>query len=287
MKRQAPNTKTSGFTLIELLTVIAIIAILATLLFPVFASAREKARQSTCSSNLKQFALSILMYNSDNDEKFPLSVSGSDQIGQIPAEANGWQEFGVHAAIMPYVKAKSMFQCPSDVGFLAGQSVNAGGWTIPDNSKSLREINGTSYKFNKDSFSLMPSTYSNAQLTPVPARGSSKYGKAKMIGPGDGTYNNSIPFPMPESFFQRTAETAMIRCYVAPWEDEINDAGKRRHMHQNGVMVAFADGHVKWVKNKAQYDSYCDGPTWSPVRNPGQPNFNANGDGSCGAERSS
>jgi prepilin-type processing-associated H-X9-DG protein len=257
------------------------------LLFPVFASAREKSRQSVCSSNLKQFALAILMYNSDNDEKFPMSVSGSDQVGQIPAAANNWQEFGVHAAIMPYVKTKSMFQCPSDNGFVAGQSVKSGGWVIPDNTKHLQEINGTSYKFNKDSFSLMPSTSSNTQLTPVPARGTAKYGKAKQIGPGDGTYTNEIPFPMPESFFRRSSETAMIRCYVAPWEDEINDAGSRKHMHQNGVMVAFVDGHVKWVKDKTQYDSYCDGPTWSPVRNTGQPGFNVNGDGSCGAERSS
>jgi hypothetical protein len=47
------------------------------------------------------------------------------------------------------------------------------------------------------------------------------------------------------------------------------------------------DGHVKWVISEAQLNSYCDGPTWSPVRNlpPSDPKYNANGDGSCGAER--
>ena len=62
-----------GFTLIELLVVIAIIAILAAILFPVFAKAREKARQASCQSNLKQIALAILMYADDNDGNGPIS----------------------------------------------------------------------------------------------------------------------------------------------------------------------------------------------------------------------
>ncbi len=59
-----------GFTLIELLVVIAIIAILAAILFPVFARAREKARQTSCLSNMKQIALAITMYASDYDETY-------------------------------------------------------------------------------------------------------------------------------------------------------------------------------------------------------------------------
>ena len=58
-----------GFTLIELLVVIAIIAILAAILFPVFAKAREKARQTSCLSNVKQIALGMLMYAQDYDER--------------------------------------------------------------------------------------------------------------------------------------------------------------------------------------------------------------------------
>ena len=65
----------AGFTLIELLVVIAIIAILAAILFPVFAQARDKARQSSCLSNEKQMALGILAYTQDYDEIFPLSSS--------------------------------------------------------------------------------------------------------------------------------------------------------------------------------------------------------------------
>src|SRR5213592_3764953 len=69
--------KKQGFTLIELLVVIAIIAILAAILFPVFAQAREKARQASCQSNLKQIGLACMMYVQDYDEKFPMLEDGS------------------------------------------------------------------------------------------------------------------------------------------------------------------------------------------------------------------
>ena len=68
--------KRRGFTLIELLVVIAIIAILAAILFPVFARAREKARQASCTSNLKQLTLGVIMYASDYDSKFPYCTPG-------------------------------------------------------------------------------------------------------------------------------------------------------------------------------------------------------------------
>jgi len=60
-----------GFTLIELLVVIAIIAILAAILFPVFAKAREKARQTACLNNQKQMGIAIMMYAQDHDELLP------------------------------------------------------------------------------------------------------------------------------------------------------------------------------------------------------------------------
>jgi prepilin-type N-terminal cleavage/methylation domain-containing protein len=63
--------KRHGFTLIELLVVIAIIAILAAILFPVFARAREKARQNTCLSNIKQITLGLIMYMADYDSRLP------------------------------------------------------------------------------------------------------------------------------------------------------------------------------------------------------------------------
>jgi len=85
--------RTRGFTLIELLVVIAIIAILAAILFPVFAKAREKARQTSCLSNLKQMDLAMLSYAQDYDECF-----SARELWNIK--------------IQPYVKSEQMFCCP-------------------------------------------------------------------------------------------------------------------------------------------------------------------------------
>src|SRR5690349_8547163 len=95
------KSKAVGFTLIELLVVIAIIAILAAILFPVFAQAREKARQTSCLSNMKQLGLSVLMYVQDYDEVYP--------IGVLNDWNNSWP-----VAVQPYIKSIDLFRCPSD-----------------------------------------------------------------------------------------------------------------------------------------------------------------------------
>lgn len=103
---------TSGFTLIELLVVIAIIAILAAILFPVFAQAREKARQTSCLSNTKQLATAIAMFAQDHEEKLPKAWFNNQALdGEpwgMPAET-GWD-----TAIYPYIKSRDVFRCPSD-----------------------------------------------------------------------------------------------------------------------------------------------------------------------------
>ena len=97
----------SGFTLIELLVVIAIIAILAAILFPVFARAREKARQTSCLSNVKQLTLGCMMYAQDYDEQLPSArphYEGCATDAQI-----FWQNL-----TQPYVKSKQLFECPGN-----------------------------------------------------------------------------------------------------------------------------------------------------------------------------
>src|SRR5579862_8801288 len=99
-ERQSMNKMRSyGFTLIELLVVIAIIAILAAILFPVFAKVREKARQSTCASNLKQMGLATMMYMQDADETAP--------IGFWYDGGNDSHDIYWYNIIMPYVANKS------------------------------------------------------------------------------------------------------------------------------------------------------------------------------------
>jgi prepilin-type N-terminal cleavage/methylation domain-containing protein/prepilin-type processing-associated H-X9-DG protein len=93
--------KKKGFTLIELLVVIAIIAILAAILFPVFAQAREKARQASCMSNLKQISLAELQYVQDYDEKYSGSYNNS------PAGRVYYPEL-----IYPYTKSAQIYFCP-------------------------------------------------------------------------------------------------------------------------------------------------------------------------------
>ncbi|MBI2298100.1 MAG: prepilin-type N-terminal cleavage/methylation domain-containing protein [Armatimonadetes bacterium] len=91
----------AGFTLIELLVVIAIIAVLAAILFPVFAKAREKARQTSCLSNNKQFANAILMYSQDYDER--VMTQNED-----PAILHFW-----YRPLQAYMRSDQVFRCPS------------------------------------------------------------------------------------------------------------------------------------------------------------------------------
>src|SRR5687767_13902578 len=94
-----------GFTLIELLVVIAIIAILAAILFPVFASARDKARQSRCIANVKQLAMAVEMYVDDYDEFFPM-------VGYLVSEKGSPCFFGLDRIIYPYTKNAQIWHCP-------------------------------------------------------------------------------------------------------------------------------------------------------------------------------
>jgi prepilin-type N-terminal cleavage/methylation domain-containing protein/prepilin-type processing-associated H-X9-DG protein len=124
-----PHTPSRAFTLIELLVVITIIALLAAILFPVFAQAREKARQTTCLSNMKQVGMSILMYADDYDDLFPFTFGYRPSTGEwtwldyiaVPPD---WQAGASTAYIArqqlafpnstyPYTKNWDVLTCPA------------------------------------------------------------------------------------------------------------------------------------------------------------------------------
>jgi prepilin-type N-terminal cleavage/methylation domain-containing protein len=98
-----------AFTLIELLVVIAIIAILAAILFPVFAQAREKARQVSCLSNMKQIGLGLYMYVQDYDEFMPYALQNDP-----PINGGGTNLVPIDGQVQPYIKNTQVWHCPSD-----------------------------------------------------------------------------------------------------------------------------------------------------------------------------
>ncbi len=140
--------KKHAFTLIELLVVIAIIAILASILFPVFARARENARRASCMSNLKQIGLGMMMYVQDYDETYPM-------IGFLSGDNITYPDGTVSSSnwivrVYPYVKSSQLFNCPSNT---------IAPWT---GSTSPSPVSNTSYGANAR---LLSSALSMAAVT--------------------------------------------------------------------------------------------------------------------------
>ena len=152
-----------GFTLIELLVVIAIIAILAAILFPVFARAREKARQTSCLNNSKEIVLGWVMYVQDYDERLPDYYYPS---------AIGNQRWP--ALIMPYIKNTQIFACPSQSEYWIGYAYNgyylgapflqAGGATVLAEITEPAETFCTGESTRGYDFLYMPSQINSASL---------------------------------------------------------------------------------------------------------------------------
>jgi prepilin-type N-terminal cleavage/methylation domain-containing protein/prepilin-type processing-associated H-X9-DG protein len=136
-----------GFTLIELLVVIAIIAILAAILFPVFARAREKARQASCQSNLKQLATASIMYCSDYDQMpLPMWAWGAGDNWGVTTVPRVWGRLWWCYLVQPYVKNRQLLECPS-TDFAAGYWPNSAGQQHPTEPGCHRGRTGVGYNW--------------------------------------------------------------------------------------------------------------------------------------------
>jgi prepilin-type N-terminal cleavage/methylation domain-containing protein/prepilin-type processing-associated H-X9-DG protein len=203
-----------GFTLIELLVVIAIIAILAAILFPVFARARAKARQTSCLSNVKQLTLSLLMYVSDYDEMFMLHHS------PIPGMPRGTQVDNVcwwRFPLYPYVKNWGVYVCPGGLrdAANAADSTNQFHFNYGYNSNLNARRDGL-IRWPAELLALSDASHWNA---------------AGCSGGRSAAW---------ASIHRRPSGNPCGGNQPLNWVDECT-------RHNGGSNVAFADGHAKWL----------------------------------------
>lgn len=226
-----------GFTLIELLVVIAIIAILAAILFPVFAKAREKARQAACLANCKQLGLALEQYKQDWEGFFPRRSLGPDSkvdpatAPECPAKYFNvfydliGSDYGHYMSWMdelyPYVKHVKFFNCPSNQ-YSRGYGANSQlfvDWNV------LPSINETQVQYPAEIAAFFD--YQFGWWLAIPG----------------GQYNVYCFDPDPEN-----------RKAIAP--------------HNDGTNFVFGDGHAKWVKRGGMLMSWDDNNLrrrWDPA----------------------
>ena len=214
-----------GFTLIELLVVIAIIAILASILFPVFARARENARKTNCLSNLKQMGLAMMQYTQDYDERYPMWMwipkVAQTEAGMPGRRFNGscgnsscsgynitWKDL-----IHPYLKSTQIFVCPStsfSTEFASyGYSTAFGGWNM---------------------YARWNRNWAYGDI-PIPMATVQRPSEVFMILEYNDLYNLA-PYPVVAGQKARSTDV---------------DENKMVAPHLEGGNVVFADGHAKWI----------------------------------------
>jgi len=235
--------KLIGFTLIELLVVIAIIAILAAILFPVFAKAREKARQVSCTSNLKQLGLAIMQYSQDYDEVYP-----DKGMAYWQSWGTGWAPWQV--SIAPYVKngahsgsatgdtnyKGSVFACPSNSNETSASAAVTG-----------------SFQYSSDYVCNYNTAFNTGGTN---QQGDGPFGKDN--GPG----NSIASFAAPASLIS-LAENNGTNAGNSSWNLDIVDPGFTGALfagHSGISNYLFVDGHVKSLKPFATL-SKADGGT--------------------------
>lgn len=227
----------AGFTLIELLVVIAIIAILAAILFPVFAQAREKARQTSCASNMKQLSLAALQYVQDYDESWPIALA-RDNNGDLnpgsllpaaetlPPGASPITRSLYMNAMEPYVKSWAVWGCPS------GEDMNLSGETEAQLGTAR-----FSYSYNAYLNSASLADVAQPSSTVVFSENEKHHTFRKY----------PVLFPWPDQScgnnpYRFCKNSGTITVYLLNIDDTY-------WVHSKGTNLAYCDGHVKWTSN--------------------------------------
>ena len=230
----------AGFTLIELLVVIAIIAILAAILFPVFAQAREKARQTACLSNLRQVGLSMQMYAQDYDETLTSTEFGGD--------IDAAHEYYWGDMLQPYTKNWQMLQCPSagqKIVFRTGATAYSQQWSynygindiIAQNCVSADDAACRHIGVAGHAMAAVDSPASTILIADnLPSN----------VDTGDGD-NTTLGHGRHEINWQWGKRDATRLSVAGKSQD-----GYSRH--SDGFVMVLADGHAKWRKREKKAD---------------------------------
>jgi prepilin-type N-terminal cleavage/methylation domain-containing protein/prepilin-type processing-associated H-X9-DG protein len=262
------NRKIKGFTLIELLVVIAIIAILAAILFPVFATAREKARAISCSSNEKQLALGVIQYLQDYNEAYP--PGDMETTWTLGSPQSTWV-----SSIYPYVKSNGVFICPDDPSQDVATAGTKAWGLVPQPLQAAtftgmpyyKGLNGwPSYGVNANLFGeLWGGGWSSIDTSEGYGRGPATENEVfrpdQMIMLGDSICSDGNPCWFEDwNYNIPTTLTANDDPSCSTGGPDANFSQPARH--SNGDNFAWCDGHVTWQSNQSvwTYDDYCD---WS------------------------
>ncbi len=215
------NRARNGFTLIELLVAIAIVAVIAAILFPVFATVRERGRRTVCQSNLKQIATAMQQYVQDNG-------------GTYPASPIDWGY-----APYSYLKNVEVFRCPDHApNEIINQFSLNPPMVLSKTSVSLGETAPVDYTYNMQRFALFE--------PPFPTKTIRGAQEASLATPATIWFNVDAGWSDADGdHYLRTVSTSCGRTFIG------------RTLHSSAANYSYVDGHVKWLTPEEAGEIEC------------------------------